>query len=212
MPPENSSSLSSASCDSASSRRMLRALVTIPRCGLASSNRKALKCPRFPSSASEVIAVNRSARSASSRAAPTARQANALMNEVPFVSASPSFASSARGSRPSSASASAALHVSPLNVTVVSPTIVRPTYESGTKSPLAPQEPRSGIRGSTSLLSRSSRRSTSSTRTPELPFDRQFARSRIATRVTSGGAIGPVPHPRNRKRFRCSSAVLPDEI
>ena len=49
---------------------MWRALVTIPGCGLASSNRNALKWPRLPSIASEAIAVSRSARSASSRAAP----------------------------------------------------------------------------------------------------------------------------------------------
>ena len=62
------------------------------------------------------------------------------------------------------------------------------------------------------VLSRSSTRSISSTRTPELPFDRQLARSSIVTRATSGGAIGPVPTPMKRRMFCCSRAALPGEI
>ena len=64
------------------------------------------------------------------------------------------------------------------------------------RSPEAPHEPRSGMSGSTSWLSSSSRRSTSSSRTPELPLARQFARNSIVARVTSAEAIGPVPAPR----------------
>ena len=41
----------------------------------------------------------------------------------------------------------------------------------------------------------------SSTRTPELPLDRQLARSSMVTRATSGGAIGPVPTPMKRRMF-----------
>ena len=54
----------------------------------------------------------------------------------------------------------------------------------------APHEPRSGISGRTSLLSRSTRRCTSSIRTPELPLARQFARNRIVTRTTASGLCG----------------------
>ena len=106
---------------------MWRALVTIPGCGLASSNRNALKCPRLPSIASDAIAVSRSARSASSWDAATAMHANALMNDVPLVSASPSLASIRIGSKPSSASTSAASRSTPSNATTPSPESARPT-------------------------------------------------------------------------------------
>ena len=66
--------------------------------------------------------------------------------------------------------------------------------------------------GVTSWLSRSSTRSISSARTPELPLDRQLARSSMVTRATSGGAMGPVPTPMKRRMFRCSWLVLPGEI
>ena len=65
---------------------MLRALATCPGCGLASSKRKALK---WPAVAEQRLGGHRGEQvgdgSASSRASPTARQAKALMNEVPLV-------------------------------------------------------------------------------------------------------------------------------
>ena len=52
----------------------------------------------------------------------------------------------------------------------------------------------------------------SSTRTPELPLERQLERSSMVTRATSGGAIGPVPTPMKRRMFCWSLPVLSGEI
>ncbi len=207
----NSSSLSCASSVPSSSERITRALSIMPGCGLA-SKRNALKWPRLPISACEAIDVHRSDTNASSRVSATARTAKALMKDVPLVSASPSLASSSSGSRSREASTSLASRTSPSNNTSVSPVSVRPTYDSGTRSPLAPHEPRSGIKGRTSWLISSISRSTSSTRTPELPLARQFARISIVARVTSGEAYWPVPAPRKRSMFCCSRPALAGAI
>ena len=77
----------------------------------------------------------------------TASAPIAVIACVPLISASPSFASSVTGARPTSASAPAAGSTASPNSTLPSPISASAMCASGARSPLAPTDPCDGITG-----------------------------------------------------------------
>ncbi len=113
---------------------------------------------RVPNNASRLSAPATSAHSATFSASVTARQPSAAINAVPFVSASPSFASSVTGARPARRSASAPARRSPRNSASPSPMMTSAMCASGARSPDAPSDPWHGTTGWTPRSSMSSSR------------------------------------------------------
>ena len=111
-----------------------------------------------------------SAARASRRARTSASAAIAVMNCVPLMSESPSFAVRRTGESPARASASPPASNSPSNHASPSPTSGRARCASGARSPLAPTEPRAGTRGSTPRPSAARRSSTVATSCAGIPL------------------------------------------
>ncbi len=128
---------------------------------------RASKCAGLPRIVSLAIAVSAEAQRASRNARTKPTQPSAAITLVPFMIARLSRAVSASGSRPTRASPSAAESSSPRKLTSRSPSSAAARYESGVRSPLAPTEPSSGIRGSRRRLRLSHSRSSTLARTPE---------------------------------------------
>ena len=142
---------------------------------------------REPCNASSDCAQARSATRASRRARTSPSAANAVMNCVPLMSESPSFAAGRIGSSPTRVSASNPGRRSPSTNASPSPTSGSARCASGARSPEAPTEPRLGTTGSTPRSRQASSSSTVSMRAPEFPLASVFARSSIAARTISAG-------------------------
>ena len=124
---------------------------------------------------------------------------------VPLMRARPSLASSSIGSRSSAASAAAAEMSAPPTSTLPSPSRARAAWAKGARSPEAPSDPYSCTAGVIPALSIATIRSTTSGRIPEYPMARVRARSSIMARTTSRSTRGPMPAAWERIRLRCSS-------
>ena len=117
----------------------------------------------------------------------------ASMPSVPLSRLRPSLACRVRGTRPCSASTSAAGRSRPSWRRNPSPIRGSARWAKGARSPEAPTEPCAGTTGSRSRRSRSRRRATISTRTPEWPCARVRARSSSIARTSGSGSGGPHP-------------------
>ncbi|MDT4851105.1 hypothetical protein FQZ97_852750 [compost metagenome] len=93
--------------------------------------------------------------------------ASAVDTCVPLISARPSLAASVSGAMPAALSAAAAGSHSPFTRTSPSPIRASVMCDSGARAPEAPTEPLTGMRGVMPALSRASRESITTGRTPE---------------------------------------------
>ncbi|OQB49830.1 MAG: hypothetical protein BWX98_02653 [Candidatus Aminicenantes bacterium ADurb.Bin147] len=153
--------------------------------------------------AAAISAVERRIRASSIRRARTLH-----MTWVPLMRASPSLASSSRGSSPAESRASAAGQTVPSYSTSPSPIRARAMWARGARSPLAPTEPWEGMIGWSSRLRKSRSRWTTCSRTPLRPRAKLWARRRRMPRTTSAGNGPPTPMAWERIRFRWSSRTL----
>ena len=127
------------------------------------------------------------------RSAPASASASTAVEAcVPLMSARPSLGPSRTGESPAAgervrrpATCRSPSHARP------SPTSTRARCASGARSPLAPTDPRDGTTGCTPRFSASSSASSVSTRMPEKPRARTFARSAIIARTVRTGSGSP---------------------
>ncbi len=123
---------------------------------------------------------------------------------VPLISASPSFAESSTGARPTRASARFDGIALPSKNTSPSPISGSAMWASGARSPDAPTEPCDGIHGTMPALNIAIIASTSPVRTPEHPRAIAWIRSANARRLTSTGSGSPTPVACESRRLRCN--------
>ena len=153
-----------------------------------------------PWSASSESAHAMSAAAARRRARTQPSAPIALMNCVPLMSDSPSFACGRIGSRPTRARASSPGSSSPSTVANPSPTSGSARCASGARSPEAPTDPRLGTSGSTPRFRHSRSSSTVPSAIPDVPLASVFARRSMAARTISSGYGSPTPHAWLRSR------------
>ncbi|MPN28049.1 hypothetical protein SDC9_175488 [bioreactor metagenome] len=136
----------------------------------------------------------------------------AVITCVPLISASPSFAASCTGSIPARRIASAPGKISPRYSACPKPMSGSTICASGTRSPLAPRLPFSGIIGCTPAFSIASNVSIVERRMPEKPLASALRRRSITPRTASVGRGSPVPQAwlmiRLRWSFAASSSAM----